>query len=264
MTHAPTLSQRMSDERSNEAATGVLFVDLDYTVIEGFAAQMSDEELKNAELIPETVNLMLRAKNQGIPVVMMTRNNDIHIARFLNARPDLADLFDETVACVGVPKSQPIKAYLDKNKIPANQAMFVDDTGYELEDVESNVKGARSIITDSVGLVDIKKPDDRNYLAIIHTIQKTLERSMKALRFPVEIRRKLEKLISNLMLHPQTQQIDFAARVADRLGADQLDLPEQSFHARHKAIGLCTREKLKKNSSAWLQEAFRQNDCALV
>jgi hypothetical protein len=121
-----------------EVRAGVLFVDLDETVLDGTVTCMTDEELINADLIQSTIRLIHSIRNIGIPVVMVTRNNYDAIDRFFNAKPELRHLFDDEIACEIGKKSEPINSYLIRNNI--KKALFVDDTGFERMDVERSTE----------------------------------------------------------------------------------------------------------------------------
>lgn len=137
------------------AEVGVLFVDLDETLIEGTAINMSNEEIRKAELIKSTLNKIKQARLLGIKVVMATRNTHETIERVLSLRSDLNAMFNDTLSCLGT-KSDQINNYLQTKRTSPEKAVFIDDTEGELIDVERN-SGVTSIKTGKTDFLTLKK-----------------------------------------------------------------------------------------------------------
>jgi len=168
-----------------EVQAGVIFVDLDKTFLDGTVINMTDEELVNAGLIANTLTLVRRANDLGIPVVMVTRNSMELIERFFAAKPELRCLFDETIPCETGQKSEPIKSFLTNNQIDPKKAIFVDDTAGELADVESNSEGTIAIKPQETGDINLKSADAETSLT------------------KIEVRKKIKRLLA---LYPLMRQ----------------------------------------------------------
>lgn len=140
---------------SNEVRAEVLFVDLDETILDGTVCEMSDEELDEAGVIQATINLIQKAKAQGIPVVMVTRNKNHHIDRFFESKPELRSLFDEIISCQGE-KSHLINCDLLSRGINPEHSLFIDDNPTEIEDVGS--LGVQTILPQSTDQIVLVKP----------------------------------------------------------------------------------------------------------
>lgn len=167
-------SLREAKQESPRLQAGVLFVDLDLTLLrENIACYASDEELINAPLNQDVVALIENARAAGIPVVMATRNDLAQINRVVGLRPDIRVLFDEMLACVSGGKSEKMREYLASHNIPPEQAVFLDDTRGELEEVQRNLEGIRvGEPNESVG-IQIEKAEAE--VVSITTRQKTAE-----------------------------------------------------------------------------------------
>jgi hypothetical protein len=141
---------------SHEVEAGVLFADLDETILNGTAVRMSNEEIKKAGLIDDTVKKIYQARMLGIKVVMATRNTRETIERVLMLRPDLDRMFNDTLSCLGTKSSQ-IKSYLQSERISPKKAVFIDDTEGELADVERNTDGVIALKTGKTDYLTLKK-----------------------------------------------------------------------------------------------------------
>lgn len=120
-----------------QVEAGVLFVDLDETILDGTVNSLSDEELRNRPLHPATMHLLIRAQMLGMPIIMVTRNDEALYERFFNAFPQMRMLFTEVYGG-NFSKSGPIESVLRRYNLEAHQAIFIDDTGTERSDVENN------------------------------------------------------------------------------------------------------------------------------
>jgi predicted enzyme involved in methoxymalonyl-ACP biosynthesis len=147
-------------EASAELSAKAVFVDLDETFLEGTVVNMTDEELEAAEIKYRTLSLIMSAVSRGIPVIMVTRNNHAMIERFFRAKPYLRGLFKEEIACPIGPKSEPIKAYMGKNGISPEEAIFLDDTSGELDDVRKNVEGILAAHPDTADRISLDGETD--------------------------------------------------------------------------------------------------------
>ena len=142
-------------EAGADLSAKAVFVDLDETFLEGTVVNMTDEELEAAEIKYRTLSLIMSAVSKGIPVIMVTRNNHTMIDRFFNAKPYLRGLFKELIPCPIGPKSGPIKAYMEQNGISPKQAIFLDDTSVELDDVRKNVEGILATHPDTADMISL-------------------------------------------------------------------------------------------------------------
>lgn len=139
---------------------GVLFVDLDDTLLNGTASLMTDEEIMTAPLIQRTVNAIMRAKSLGIPVVMASRNSLNQLHRVLALRPDIDALFDDILSCLGL-KSDPMNDWMGKKGIRSESALFIDNDTSELKDVEENVAGATLVDATDTGEIQFNKKEEK-------------------------------------------------------------------------------------------------------
>jgi len=131
----------------NEKAA--FFVDLDLTILNGIACQMSDDELREADFIDPTMDKINSAKALGMPVVIVSRNTRDTLIRVFELHPELAGLFDQVIPTSNR-KSDCINEYLAANDIEPENAVFVDDTAKELTDVAENSEGVQAVNTDQV------------------------------------------------------------------------------------------------------------------
>lgn len=141
---------------SHEVEAGVLFVDLDETLIQGTAIRMSDEELMEVGFISDTISKIREAQMLGIKIVMATRNTIETIWRVFDLRPDISAMFNDALSCLGT-KSDKIKSYLKSERIDPENAVFIDDTEGELTDVERNTDGVTAIKTGKTDYLTLKK-----------------------------------------------------------------------------------------------------------
>lgn len=134
MNHSPSLRDAAREEPRLQA--GLVCIDLDKTLLlDGTAPLMSDDELRFAPLNSEVMILIEQARHQGIPVVMVTRNNQMQIERVFRLRPDIQALFDDALACDGIKKSSAIEGYRAQHNIRDERVIFLDDTDGERTDV---------------------------------------------------------------------------------------------------------------------------------
>ncbi len=154
MNNAPNI-HREDLSSSTEVRAEVLFVDLDETLLDGTISELSDEELGEANIIQTTMNLIKKAKNLGIPVVMVSRNKPGPIDRFFRFKPELRPLFDDIMPCQG-DKSHLINCYLSQHGITPENSLFVDDNPNEIDDVKS--LGVKTIYPHNTAGIILDKP----------------------------------------------------------------------------------------------------------
>ncbi len=130
-------------ELPKEAKVEVLFIDLDETLLDGTACNMTDEELEGARLINTTLSLINRAKATNTKIVLLTRNSYRQIERFFKAKPELRELFYDAIGCTSGEKSESISYFLKANQIQPQKAVFVDDLATERQEVEENTEVVR-------------------------------------------------------------------------------------------------------------------------
>lgn len=182
--------------RIEAGKAGAVFVDLDETILAGTVVDLSDEELENNPLIQETLNLIYQAKGLGIPVVMITRNNEKHINRFFSANPYLRGLFDEIIPCEIGQKSSPIKNCLKEKQIDPKNAVFIDDTSGELMDVERNTEGVHAFHPNQTNQIDLKNLEPENTEDLSQLTRKELISLLKKTPF-LDERRKIIELLKS-------------------------------------------------------------------
>lgn len=130
---------------STAIETGVLFVDLDETLLDGTVVGMTDEELAVSGLIDSTVSKIKEVKANGTKVVMVTRNSAELMERFFEAHLETRALFDRTIACETGNKSGAINGDLKRSGSEKKQAYFLDDNGSERNDVETNTENVTTL-----------------------------------------------------------------------------------------------------------------------
>jgi|GEM_PF-3212074 len=187
----------------------VLFVDLDETFLDGTVTSLSDEELLTCPLICETLDLIHQAKAMGIPVVLVTRNNEEGIERFFRTRPQLRDLFDELIACETGGKSDPIKTYMESRRIDPQKALFLDDTLGERDEVKMNAKGVQAFNPDNVRQLNLKRVPVEEAEDVQNTTRGKLLKRFKETPYPEE--RKQIKIILQSRFHMEAYEINLAA-----------------------------------------------------
>jgi hypothetical protein len=73
----------------------------------------------------------------------------------MDLRYDISNLFDEVLSCL-TSKSSVINAWLQKNRMSAKRALFIDDNPNELRDVEENSEESTVVNARDKGVVSLK------------------------------------------------------------------------------------------------------------